>query len=96
MRYWPWAPLVYAPIGTVVGFLIMLAVVEGYGWEELYYLGQLPWLTVRAIKFCVRKAPSAIYRYWQLTEPIEGSVLSWWANDRLEQIMRPYEMHQIM
>lgn len=96
MRYWPYPSLACIPLCAVVGFFAMLAIVEGYGWEEFYYIKELPSLTVRAMKFCARKAPRAIYRYWQLTEPVEGSLLTWWANDRLEQIMRLYEPQQFM
>ena len=79
--------------GSCMAFIVILSVfiyLKMVGLEELYYILLLPAKIPRVFRLVLRAGPRFVHRYgtlWMAKETIEGSVLSWWANDLLEEIM---------
>ena len=60
------------------------------GVDEMLYILRIPAKVPGAVRLIIRAGPRFIVRYgqlWMAKEKIEGSVLTWWANDLWESIM---------
>lgn len=79
--------------GGFVAFLIVFFVVTAWGVvgkDEMIYVLRLPAKVPGAVRLIIRAGPRFFVRYgklWMAKEKIEGSVLTWWANDLLASIM---------
>lgn len=59
------------------------------GKAEMIYILCLPVKVPGAVRLIIRAGPRFVVRYgkvWMAKEKIQGSVLTWWANDLLESI----------